>query len=120
MITKSVFPYEFLARWSRVDGTLQGYHGKLATVIFEDDVEISRTESDAMGAAALDAAGFTLSDLLDAVHVSALAERDAAIEAKQQAEAERDAAVKAKEQAEAIAADALAAAEKAVAVDPVV
>ncbi len=109
MITKSVFPYEFLARWSRVDGSLQGYHGKLATVILEDGVEISRTESEAMGAAALEAAGFTLDDLLGAVHLTALAERDAALaernaalKAKAAAEAERDAAIAEKQQLEAV------------------
>lgn len=97
-ITKSVFPSEVLHRYGRT-GKLQGYHIKAATVIFEDGVEISRTESDALPIAKANAMGLTLDAVLDNLHMQALQAVDDANADKSEAEATATQAIKEKDAA---------------------
>lgn len=91
-------PYEFLVRWGE-NGAVQGAHVALITEIVKDGVVVSATAGHAQAVSLAGEAGFPISEVLDAVHVGALAALDQANQTidtlKQQAlEAARDADVR--------------------------
>ena len=95
-LVKTVFPYEFLARWDYKTGALQGYHLKVMTRVTDGGVEIARDESAALSATAAASVGFDFSAILETLHTGALIAVD---ETKAQAAADVAAANKARDEA---------------------
>lgn len=77
-IVKKVLPYEFLVRWDEKTGVLKGWHFLSIESVIDDDTGVvyAATPSAAMSPTAALAAGFKLSDILDAVARGALASAD--------------------------------------------
>ena len=81
-------PYEFLVRWGE-NGAIQGAHVALITEILKDGAVVSAQAGYAQPVSLAGEVGFPIAEVLDAVHVGALAALDLAnqtiAELKQQA-----------------------------------
>jgi hypothetical protein len=70
-------PYEFLVRWDR-DGRLAGAHAQFRYVtVVDDGTVVGEFVGPAEPVAVAGGNGFPLSDILDAVQIAALADREA-------------------------------------------
>lgn len=83
-LEKSVLPYEFLARWK--DGALSGVHVQFVTVLKEDGVIISQTPGDVLPIGEGIPKGFPMADILQKLHVDAIALSDTSVSEKLAAE----------------------------------
>lgn len=104
-ITEQRKPYEFLARWDEQTGQFKGAHIQFYDSLLRDGVRLSGQASKAYGVG--EGAAFPLDDIIDQMHIDALAEldvraaiiaaRDATINARDESiktlTAERDAAL---------------------------
>lgn len=75
-LTKTKTPYEVLIRWNPESGEMVGAHVVWVTRIFENGDRISEIVEPAQAVAVAGAAGFPLADILEQVHVDALARID--------------------------------------------
>jgi len=81
VFTETTQPYELLVRWN-ANGEISGAHVGFIERTFKDGVEIAHKIGDVMPVGIGAATGFPLADILEAVHIDALIERDAAISDK--------------------------------------
>lgn len=75
-ITQTKTQNEFLVRWNDA-GVLSGGHVIFREAIVKDGVEISSKMGDAIPVAMAGASGFPLTQILDLIHISALADNEA-------------------------------------------
>lgn len=99
-ITKVVRPYELLVRWNPDTGVFSDYHIQTVTFFDDNGVKSPPVISDAISSQNALAMGFSLSDILQAVHIGALNAVDEATAAKDAAIAEKTAAITAMKAAE--------------------
>ena len=89
-MSKTTNPYEFLVRWDSMTGQIKGCHVKTVTTHIDDETNevIAVKESEAMPVAWAQDNGFPLDQVLQAIHVDALA--TAAAEQAHKAAMEKD------------------------------
>lgn len=93
-ITEQRKPYEFLVRWDEMTGQLRGAHVQFYDAILRDGARISGQPSKAYGVG--EGQAFPLADIVDQMHIDALAELDvraATIDQQAAAIAARDASI---------------------------
>jgi len=75
MMSKTTNPYEFLVRWDSDTGLIKGCHVKMITTHIDDETGeiIAVKESDAMPVAWAQDNGFPLDQVLQVIHIDALA-----------------------------------------------
>lgn len=100
-ITKTIKPYEFLARWCEKTGELKGYHFMNIEVVADGGQILAATPLPAMNVSAAAAAGFPMEAILDAQTIAALQSVEIAQAEKEAAIAARDALAAEKSQVEA-------------------
>ena len=79
-MSKTTNPYEFLVRWDSETGLIKGCHVKMITTHIDDETGgiIAVKESDAMPVAWAQENGFPLDQVLQVIHIDALATVQAA------------------------------------------
>ena len=89
-MSKITNPYEFLVRWDSMTGQIKGCHVKMITTHIDDETNevIAVKEGEAMPIAWAQETGFPLDQVLQAIHVDALA--TAATEQAHKAAMEKD------------------------------
>ncbi len=71
-------PYEFLARWNAETGEMHAHVGFILTVREDDGALVSRHAMPVQPVAVGSDEGFPLSEVLDALHISLLTEKEGA------------------------------------------